>query len=280
VSFFVDMFAGEPPTLPGAAPSLADGVVLPASVADLPVAVQSATPAVLAKQSRFLQVGAYYGMTVPGNALVSGYATDKTYNGITHSLLLMPSGGAIIGNNGICSASYQRLVTAGDGASYCDATPSSGDQVAAGAAALPRNFLEMTINPSAGWHEALLAAALDGVKSGTEDDLAAGRLSIAERCLGAPSAGQSPIPLLNQFYAGSAQTQTLVWCRTTGASGRSQWLGMVHALLTADPAGPALRIIYAVDVGQQVITSNQFIERVSAMLRRQLTPIAPVSPSA
>ena len=280
VSFFVDMLGGESPALPGTPRSLADSIVLPTSVADLPVAVQPSTPAALVSQSRFLQVGAYYAMTVPGNAVVAGYATDKTYNGITHSLLLMPSGGTIIGNNGVCTASYQRLVTAGDGASYCDATPSSSDQVAAGIAALPRNFLEIALNPSSGLHEALFAAALDGAKSGAAEDLAVGRISIKERCQGAASAGQSPIPLLNQFYAGSAQTQTLVWCRTKAASGRSQWLGLVQAVLTADPAGPALRIIYAVDIGQQVITSNQFIERVSVILRRQLTAIAPIGPSA
>jgi len=271
---------GIAPTIPGVVQSLAAKVTLPTSVADLPVLVKPTTPAAVANHSRFLQVGAYYAMTVPGTALVSGFATDKTYNGVLHTMLLMPGGGSIIANNGICTASYQRPVTAADGSLYCDATPSSADQLAAGAASLPRNFIELNLAPGAGRHEALLVAAVDGTGSEADADPAVERLTITSRCQGAVAAGRSPLPLVNQFYAGSAQMQTLVWCQTTSAAGRSQWLGMVKAALTADQAGPSLRIIYAIDASQALVTSTQFIERVTQALRLQLTPIAPLTPSA
>jgi len=280
VTFYSDMDDGIAPTIPGVVQSLAAKVTLPTSVADLPVLVKPTTPAAVANHSRFLQVGAYYAMTVPGTALVSGFATDKTYNGVLHTMLLMPGGGSIIANNGICTASYQRPVTAADGSLYCDATPSSADQLAAGAASLPRNFIELNLAPGAGRHEALLVAAVDGTGSEADADPAVERLTITSRCQGAVAAGRSPLPLVNQFYAGSAQMQTLVWCQTTSAAGRSQWLGMVKAALTADQAGPSLRIIYAIDASQALVTSTQFIERVTQALRLQLTPIAPLTPSA
>ena len=220
-------------------------------------------------------------MTVPGSSLVSGFATDKTYNGVIHTMLLLPGGGSIIANNGICTASYQRQVTAADGSLYCDATPSSADQLAAGAASLPRNFIELNLAPGAGLHEALLVAAVDAAGSAADADPAVDRLTITSRCQGAVTAGQSPLPLVNQFYAGTAQLQTLVWCQTTSsATGRGQWLGMVKAALTADQAGPSLRILYTIDASQALVTSTQFIERVTQTLRRQLTPIAPLTPSA
>ncbi len=270
VSFIVDNVGGLPvqevPAEEGENPSsVSQDIIFPVNPSELPMPVSEGAGA---SASRKLQVGSALVLDVPGEFLVTSYATTKTYNNALHLMRIMGTDtGSSLFVDEPCNREFERVVAGPASYSYCDATPTRAQWATSYAARIPRNHVEIVKNVGVAAEEKFFIAGYDD-----EQDPAESAIGITSLCANAISRGQSRAPLAAGFYEGQIINGIIQWCQVQDRQGRWWWLGSADIMTTVSGVELRARMIYtlahmpAVYSGQRF--AARFSERSTAILSR------------
>ena len=224
--------------------------------------------------TRSLQLGSFYALAVPPDGMITSFSTDKTYNTKIRILRRLGDDGGSAYTDEPCNRFYEQTVDVGQGATYCDGTPTHAQWASDYRTPMPLNHVEVVRHDAAGViTEKLLLAAFDA-----EADQAEGHMGIVDVCAKATASGQTRVGIVRDFYAAPTALASLGWCQVQDPAGAWWWIG---AFTHSPGDGVRVRGIVALAASSSGVFSGQdFAAFVGASLSESLVPLAPMPSSA